>query len=200
MDTCTVISNQARGKVDLGIQVYTRAEELEAIADDFRLLGFRPGKTMVSTSRSELLNGHVIEGLSYKFPVYSSAAFAFFKSLGVPVGRKADEAFEIPAWILRAPASVQDAYLRGLFGAEMTAPSFYNRDEDRRRGEFIAPVSRSRKPSRLMQTPGSSGSRLSACWQPAVSKRDPSRQASITERAASGAGVISLMCWQPKEI
>ena len=130
----------SRGKIDLGIQVYARAEELEAIADDFRLLGFRPGKTMVSTSRSELLNGHVIEGLSYKFPVYSSAAFAFFKSLGVPVGRKADDVFEIPAWILCAPASVQDAYLRGLFGAEMTAPSFYKRDDGQRQGEFMAPV------------------------------------------------------------
>ena len=130
----------SRGKVDLGIQVYARAEELEAIADDFRLLGFRPGKTMVSTSRSELLSGHVIEGMSYKFPVYSSAAFAFFKSLGVPVGRKADEAFEVPEWILHAPAPVQDAYLRGLFGAEMTAPSFYKRDDGQRQGEFMAPV------------------------------------------------------------
>jgi nucleoside-diphosphate-sugar epimerase/intein/homing endonuclease len=130
----------SRGKVDLGIQVYARAEELEAIADDFRLLGFRPGTTMVSTSRSELLSGHVIEGLSYRFPVYSSAAFGFFKGLGVPVGRKADEVFEMPAWILRAPASVQDAYLRGLFGAEMTAPSFYKRHDDQRPGEFMAPV------------------------------------------------------------
>lgn len=132
--------NPSRGKVDLGIQVYAPAEELEAIADDFRLLGFRPGKTMVSTSRSELLSGHVIEGTSHKFPVYSSAAFAFFRSLGVPVGRKADIAFEVPMWISHAPMSVQDAYLRGLFGAEMTAPSFYKRDDGQRLGEFMAPV------------------------------------------------------------
>ena len=130
----------SRGKVDLGIQVYARAEELGAIKEDFRLLGFRPGKTVVSTSRSELLSGHVIEGTSHKFALYSTAVFVFFESLGVPIGRKADIPFEVPAWILQAPAPVQDAYLRGLFGAEMTAPGFYKRGDGQRQGEFPAPT------------------------------------------------------------
>ncbi|MBM3251980.1 MAG: NAD-dependent epimerase/dehydratase family protein [Candidatus Omnitrophica bacterium] len=109
------------------IQVYALPEEIENIKEGFRELGFLPGKTRCSASDSVLSSGKVISGLSYRFSVTQTEAFAFFEMLGVPVGNKSRVRFQIPLWIEKAPKDVQDEYLAGLFGAEMSAPSFKKR-------------------------------------------------------------------------
>ena len=118
------------GKSYTEIQVYALKKELEAIKEDFRKLGFTPGKTRISDSTSELLNGHVIEGRSHKFSVTTTDAFCFFEILGVPVGNKSKIKFEVPDWIMKAPKDVQDEYLSGLFGAELSRPRFYKRKRE----------------------------------------------------------------------
>src|SRR3989338_4270006 len=120
------------GKAYTEIQVYARREEIEGILEEFRRLGFRPGKIRVSYSASQLASGHVIRGVSWKFSVTQTAAFALFELLGVPVGHKSKTTFTVPRWILQAPEALQDEYLRGLFGAELNAPSFYRRKDSGR--------------------------------------------------------------------
>ncbi len=115
------------GKAYTEIQVSALREEIEDIMEEFRRLGFRPGRIRASYSASQLRSGHVIRGMSYKFSVTQTDAFALFELLGVPVGHKSKIAFRVPPWILRGPAALQDEYLRGLFGAELNAPSFYRR-------------------------------------------------------------------------
>ncbi|OGX17594.1 MAG: hypothetical protein A3K83_00490 [Omnitrophica WOR_2 bacterium RBG_13_44_8b] len=115
------------GKSYTEIQVYALEEEIENIKEAFRKLGFEPGKTRCSSSTSMLSSGHVISGTSYKFSITKTEAFAFFELLGVPVGNKSRVKFQVPKWILEAPVDVQDEYLAGLFGAEMSSPSFYRR-------------------------------------------------------------------------
>lgn len=115
------------GKSYTEIQVYALRGEIDNIKKDFALIGFKPGKTRVSYSKSILSNGHIIDGNSYKFSITTTDAFAFFESLGVPVGHKSKIEFEIPNWILNGPEDIQDEYLRGLFGAEMSRPHFFQR-------------------------------------------------------------------------
>jgi len=115
------------GKSYTEIQVYGLKEEIENIKGAFSKLGFEPGKTRHSSSSSMLSSGHIISGTSYKFSVAKTEAFAFFELLGVPVGNKSRVKFQVPKWILEAPNDVQDEYLAGLFGAEMSAPGFYRR-------------------------------------------------------------------------
>jgi len=112
------------GKAYTEIQVYGIKEELGAIKKDFKKLGFKPGKTSYSRSSSKLSNGHVIKGTSYRFSVTQTDAFAFFELLEVPLGNKSRVKYKIPKWILKGPKDIQDEYLAGLFGAEMSAPSF----------------------------------------------------------------------------
>jgi len=120
------------GKSYTEIQVYALKEEIENIKDAFRKLGFGPGKTRWSSSNSMLSSGHIISGTSYKFSITKTEAFAFFELLSVPVGNKSRIKFKVPHWIVKAPEDVQNEYLAGLFGAEMSAPSFYKRrGEDR---------------------------------------------------------------------
>ncbi len=115
------------GKSYTEIQIYALEDEIEGIKEGFRKLGFSPGKTRHSSSTSVLSNGQVISGSSYRFSVTQTEAFAFFELLGVPVGNKSRAKFEVPVWIQKAPKDVQDEYLAGLFGAEMSAPAFYRR-------------------------------------------------------------------------
>ncbi len=116
------------GKSYTEIQVYALPKEIQEIKNAFKSLGFKPGKTRYSDSKSELSSGHVIEGRSHKFSVTQTDAFAFFEFLGVPVGNKAKKEFEVPLWIRNGPKDVQDEYLRGLFGAELSCPSMYKRE------------------------------------------------------------------------
>jgi len=115
------------GKSYTEIQVYSLKGEMENIKEGFRKLGFETGKTRCSSSTSMLSSGQVISGTSYKFSITKTEAFAFFELLGVPLGNKSRVKFQVPEWILKAPKDVQDEYLAGLFGAEMSAPSFYKR-------------------------------------------------------------------------
>lgn len=110
------------------IQVYALKEEIENIKKEFQELGFIPGKTRCSSSTSILSNGQIISGTSYRFSITRTEAFAFFELLGVPVGNKSRVKFEVPRWILEAPVDVQNEYLAGLFGAEMSAPCFKTRN------------------------------------------------------------------------
>ena len=115
------------GKSYTEIQVYALKEEIESIREGFKILGFLPGKVRVSYSRSKIFTGHIIKGVSHKFSLTTTEAFAFFELLGVPVGNKTKLKFEVPSWIKNGPRDVKREYLKGLFGAELSAPSFFSR-------------------------------------------------------------------------
>jgi len=115
------------GKSYTEIQVYALKDEIEGIKEAFRKLGFSPGKTRISSSKSKMFTGHIISGTTHRFSLTTTDAFAFFELLGVPAGNKSEIKFEVPMWIRRGPQAIQNEYLRGLFGAEMSSPSFYCR-------------------------------------------------------------------------
>ena len=118
------------GKSYTEIQVYGLPQELDSIKESFRKLGCIPGVTRSSRSTSVLSNGRIIKGVSYRFSITQTGAFTLFELLGVPVGNKTQVKFQVPKWVLQAPKDVQDEYLAGLFGAEMSAPGFKRRNDD----------------------------------------------------------------------
>lgn len=115
------------GKSYTEIQVYALKEEIADIRKSFINLGFNPGRVRSSYSRSVLSDGRIIEGKSFKFSLTSTEVFALFELLGVPVGHKSKLRFEIPKWLRAGPEDLLYEYLRGLFGAEMSTPTFYKR-------------------------------------------------------------------------
>jgi tRNA-splicing ligase RtcB (3'-phosphate/5'-hydroxy nucleic acid ligase) len=101
-------------------------EDLETIAADLSSLGFHssPVYEEESTSIINLYNGtqQVISGHYHIVASTSIVLFTLLKSLGAPVGRKSDLAYNVPQWIMKAPLWVKREFLASFFGSELEKP------------------------------------------------------------------------------
>lgn len=101
-------------------------EDLETIAADLSSLGFHssPVYEGESTSIVNLHNGtqQVIAGHYHVVASTSIVLFTLLKSLGTPVGRKADLAYNVPHWIAKAPLWIKREFLASFFGSELEKP------------------------------------------------------------------------------
>ncbi len=107
------------------VAFYGQREDLEDIRADVACLGFKPSRVWTRE------RAHVIRTTygEYEFSrtetwfrVNSTALAALLAYLGAPVGNKADQAYEAPAWLVGAPLWQKRLFLAALFGAELTAP------------------------------------------------------------------------------
>jgi len=108
------------------VSFYAEPEDLEMVRRDIKMLGFGASNVnrrvrdhridtpygIVSFSRTECM---VHSG--------STALAVLLQGLGVPVGNKAEQDFDAPAWLNRAPLWMKRLYLAALFGAELMAPA-----------------------------------------------------------------------------
>ena len=107
------------------IIVSGRAEDLEAIANDIRSLGFHCSpmhegyseSVVEDNSRLMLIRGHY-----HTVCCNSIALFTFLKALRVPVGRKTECVYGVPKWVTDAPLWVKREFLASFFGSELDAP------------------------------------------------------------------------------
>jgi len=101
-------------------------DDLETIAADLSSLGFHssPVYEGESTSIINLYNGtqQVISGHYHIVASTSIVLFTLLKSLGAPVGRKSDLAYNVPQWIMKAPLWVKREFLASFFGSELEKP------------------------------------------------------------------------------
>ncbi len=101
-------------------------EDLETIAADLSSLGFHssPVYEGESTSTVNLHNGtqQVITGHYHIVASTSIVLFSLLKSLGAPVGRKADLAYDVPLWVTKAPLWVKKEFIASYFGSELEKP------------------------------------------------------------------------------
>lgn len=107
-------------------------EDLIEIKKDLERIGYSSSKIF---KRSHICkNGE--KTYIYHFYVNSTSLLLLLSSLGVPVGKKVDQKFNVPKWIFKAPLWQKRLFLAVLFGCEL-------RKSHRRKGRkfgFNSPV------------------------------------------------------------
>jgi len=108
--------------------LYGKEEDLEEILLDLRRLGY--GAYLRSRRRKVAVRTpyQVYEVVSSvgELEVNSTGLVAMLAAMGLPLGRKTEQADRIPDWLKRAPLWQQRLFLAALFGAELTAVALHN--------------------------------------------------------------------------
>lgn len=119
----TVYFQGGRGK---GITwFYGKPEDLEDIRQDILKLGFTPSKvySRVRDCRIKTFyDEYEFTHKEYAMKVVGTSFAILLVSLGVPVGKKVNQKYEVPSWIFDAPLWQKRLFLASFFGAEMSSP------------------------------------------------------------------------------
>jgi tRNA-splicing ligase RtcB len=107
------------------VSVYGKPEDLETIRADVKALGFAPTRVLTRTRRHAIKTFYAeyeFENKETAFNVSRSAFAALLAALGAPVGNKAAQDSQVPAWLFQAPRWQKRLFLAAFFGAELAAP------------------------------------------------------------------------------
>jgi tRNA-splicing ligase RtcB len=107
------------------VAFYGEPEDLEEIRADLMRIGFKPSRVWTRERAHAVrttYGDYEFERTETWFTVNSTALAALLAFLGAPVGRKATQDYEVPAWLASAPRWQKRLFLAALFGAELTAP------------------------------------------------------------------------------
>jgi tRNA-splicing ligase RtcB len=118
---------------------YGKREDLEAIREDVRALGFTPSRVYSRWRRHRLTtpyDTYEFEQEETSFKVAGTSFALVLAALGLPVGDKAKQDFRVPSWLFEAPRWQQRLFLAAFFGAELAAPKAF----DAHGTNFYAPV------------------------------------------------------------
>ena len=103
-----------------------KKEDLELIASEIKLLGFKASRVYEREKRIVGKNYYGnFETFSHEFVIHiTSKTFSLlFAKLGIPIGKKVDKDFDVPKWITDSPLWIKRNFLAGFFGAELTKPT-----------------------------------------------------------------------------
>ncbi len=107
------------------VAFYGQPIDLEDIRSDLASLGFKPSRVW-SRRRSHHIqttyDEYHFENTEHWVAVNSSALAALLSCLGAPLGNKAMQDYDLPAWLEKAPRWQKRLFLAALFGAELSAP------------------------------------------------------------------------------
>jgi len=118
--TLNFIGKDKKGTVSF----YGKEQDLLKIKDDIEKIGFKAGlysrhrHHKIKTSYETVEFDHhefVLKATSNSFTVLMIA-------LGMPVGNKCHNPFDVPQWLFKAPLWQKRLFLAGFFGAEMSKP------------------------------------------------------------------------------
>ena len=105
---------------------YGKPEDLELIREDVKKVGFRPSKIYSRTRKHEIESRRGVvkfENVEYHFKVVSRSFVTLMQILGAPIGKKTNQEYLVPKWIMEGPLWHKRLFLASLFGAEMNTPS-----------------------------------------------------------------------------
>jgi tRNA-splicing ligase RtcB len=104
---------------------YGDPSDLEQIRDDIFAAGFTPSR-IYNRQRNHRINTtydtYEFEREEHSFKVTSTAFAVLLAALGLPIGRKAEQDFRLPAWLFELPRWQQRLFLAAFFGAELSSP------------------------------------------------------------------------------
>lgn len=104
---------------------YGKAHDLEAVRSDVFAAGFRPSPVHGRHRRHSIQTAYDTVDFSHyetSFYVSSSAFGALMMVLGVPLGPKVSQSYQIPKWLWKAPLWQKRLFLAVLFGCELSSP------------------------------------------------------------------------------
>jgi tRNA-splicing ligase RtcB len=101
---------------------YGDPEELEAIRDDVRALGFKPSR-IYERERNHETDGNTFETTEYSFTVTARSLRKVFVELGVPEQPKVESGFTTPEYLGRLADWQKALFYAAYFGTEMNAPA-----------------------------------------------------------------------------
>ncbi|MFQ5908766.1 MAG: intein-containing RctB family protein [Thermoplasmata archaeon] len=99
--------------------------DLEDIREDVKRAGFKPSRvyTRLRHHRVSSPSGdYSFERPEASFKVSARSLHLLLRALGLPIGNKAKQDWELPAWLSTLPLWQKRLFLSALFGAEMSAP------------------------------------------------------------------------------
>src|SRR3989338_10452644 len=91
---------------------------MQIIKQEIESLGFK----CASIKRTTWKNGEC-----WNFNAFDIAFISLLYSLGCPVGRKTDNYFMLPDWLLRADKEIKKEFIASFFGGEAVKPMFQGR-------------------------------------------------------------------------
>jgi len=111
-----------------------KKEDLEAVRNDIRKIGYTPGPIHLRRIKSSENSNKYYN--CYSFYINASSLVVLLETLGVPRGSKVDKEYRLPSWIFKATLWQKRLFLASLFGCELRVPH----RRLNRRGYFDAPV------------------------------------------------------------
>jgi tRNA-splicing ligase RtcB (3'-phosphate/5'-hydroxy nucleic acid ligase) len=102
------------------------AEDLEAIRGDIEAIGITPSRVYSRDRQHHITTPYgeyFFERQEEWFKVVGSGFAILLTCLGAPVGKKACQDYDAPAWLHTSPLWQKRLFLAALFGAELTTPA-----------------------------------------------------------------------------
>ncbi|MDP3130876.1 MAG: hypothetical protein Q8N15_06080, partial [Bacillota bacterium] len=91
-------------------------KDVEAIIKDLNILGFK-GHVNEKQSFQEI-EGRKFTARTKGIKCLSTSLWLLFKTLGVPDGKKTNQAYNLPGWLLKAPKDIKREFLAGFLGGD----------------------------------------------------------------------------------
>ncbi|MFH1857441.1 MAG: intein-containing RctB family protein [Candidatus Omnitrophota bacterium] len=104
---------------------YGKPDDLEEIRRDIQSIGFTPSKIYRRKRFHKIqtfYNHYEFTTEETCFKVCGSGFVLLLVALGAPLGNKATQDYNVPAWIFNAPLWQKRLFLAAFFGAELTKP------------------------------------------------------------------------------
>lgn len=113
-----------KSKNDYVLSAYGKEEDLIEIKKDIEQLGF--SARIYERNREHKINTKYGEKefttKNYELHTSSNSLARLFLALGFPLGKKTNQDFSIPNWIMENKLWIKRLFLAGFFGAEMSTP------------------------------------------------------------------------------
>lgn len=129
-DGTLAIYKKRNGFNDAKVIASGQQDELKEIYKDIKSLGFNCSGLIKGYSESKVYANGVERTIKGNYCLIKSGSlslFTLFKSLGVPVGDKANLSYSVPIFIKNSPSWVKEEFLSAYFGAELEKPRLKNK-------------------------------------------------------------------------
>ncbi|MBO3841963.1 MAG: intein-containing RctB family protein [Candidatus Brockarchaeota archaeon] len=104
---------------------FAGAEDLEDIRSDILRIGFKPSKIYSRARRHKVetkYDKYDFSTIEHSIKVCSRSLISLMVAMGVPLGNKASQNYELPEWLFRLPLWQKRLFLAAFFGAELSKP------------------------------------------------------------------------------
>lgn len=111
------------------VSAFGKREDLEKIKSDIEALGFsakvydRIRRSSIATQYGQKESRSHSRSHSAELHAPSRAFAHLMAGLGVPVGKKTSQDFEVPLWVRKSKKWIKRLFLAAFFGAEMSSPT-----------------------------------------------------------------------------